>query len=410
MKLLAPLLLIATIAKAGPLPSASPESVDMSPARLKRIVPIMQGYVDRGEVSGISTAVIRHGKIVHMESVGLRDIERKLPMTRDTIFRIYSMTKPVTSVAVMILYEEGKVELTDPISKYLPQFEGMKVYVSGAGDSVVLEDANPVPTIHDLLKHTSGLGYSFGGKTVVHSLYRAAKLWDKTLTLDQFVGKLADLPLWHQPGTKWKYGRSTDVLGLLVQVVSGQQFERFLKERIFTPLEMVDTDFWVPADKLDRFANIYRWTDDQTLQPFNEGDPPPFTLPTKNPQGGSGLVSTVDDYLRFCQMLLNGGVLNEQRILMPATARFMLMDHLIPDQETAPGIGFGLGFSIVRNPARAGRMGSVGEAYWGGLANTHFWIDPKEDLVYMVWTQLFRAKALGFILQMNPLVHATLLK
>lgn len=209
MKLLAPLLLIATIAKAGPLPSASPESVDMSPARLKRIVPIMQGYVDRGEVSGISTAVIRHGKIVHMESVGLRDIERKSPMTRDTIFRIYSMTKPVTSVAVMILYEEGKVELTDPISKYLPQFEGMKVYVSGAGDSVVLEDANPVPTIHDLLKHTSGLGYSFGGKTVVHSLYRAAKLWDKTLTLDQFVGKLADLPLWHQPGTKCTVDQQT---------------------------------------------------------------------------------------------------------------------------------------------------------------------------------------------------------
>ena len=408
-KIVAQLFLISTMVIAKPLPNASPESVDMSSDRLRRIVPVMQGYVDDSLVSGITTAVMRHGKIVHLESVGLRDIERKLPMTRDTIFRIYSMTKPITSVAVMILYEEGKFELTDPVSEYLPQFEDINVYVSGTIDSLKSEAADPVPTIQDLIRHTSGLTYPWG-ETVVDSLYRAADLWNRELNLDQLVTKVAGLPLQYPPGTEWHYSTSIDVLGLLVQVVSGQPFEIFLEERIFAPLGMVDTGFYVPANKLGRFANNYTWTDDENLELADEGNPPRYTVPPKAPSDGGGLVSTVDDYLRFCQMILNGGELDGNQVLMPATVRFMLIDHLKPDQKVRPGVGFGLGFGIVRNPAMAGRIGNVGEASWGGAANTFFWIDPEEDLVYMVWTQLFPWGIRDFRHQMHPLVHAALLK
>jgi CubicO group peptidase (beta-lactamase class C family) len=285
----------------------------------------------------------------------------------------------------------------------------MKVYVSGTVDSLTLEAADPVPTVHDLIRHTSGLTYPWG-ETVVDSLYRAASIWDRELTLEQFVAKVASLPLQHQPGTEFHYSTSIDVLGLLVQVLSGQPFEDFLEERIFTPLGMVDTGFYVPKDKLDRFANNYRWTDEEILELADEGDPPQYTVPPKFPSGGGGLVSTVDDYLRFCQMILNEGELGGQRVLMPATVQFMLADHLKPDQEVGPGFGFGLGFGILRNPALNSRIGSVGEASWGGAANTFFWIDPKEDLVYMVWTQLFPWGIRDFRHQMHPLVHAALLE
>ena len=412
-KIVASLLMMSIAAQAEPLPDVSPKSVGMSSDRLGRIVPVMQGYVDRGEVSGITTAVTRHGKIVHMESVGLRDIESKLAMTRDTIFRIYSMAKPITAVAAMILYEEGKFKLTDPVADYLPQFEDVKVYVSGTVDSLELIAADPVPTIHDLLRHTSGLTYG-GEKTAVNSLYGAADLWNRELTLEQQVAKLADLPLQHQPGTAFEYSMSFDVLGLLVQVISGQPFEIFLEERIFAPLGMVDTGFYVPKNKLDRFAINYQWTDEETLKPVDEDDPPEYTVPPKRPGGGGGLVSTVDDYLRFCQMMLNGGELDGQRVLMPATVRFMRMNHLKPDQEMVtgygPGGGYGLGFAVLLNPAMNGRIGNVGEVAWGGLAKTFFWIDPKEDLVYMVWTQLFRSGIPDFVTKMHPLVHAALLK
>jgi len=397
----------------GEIPSTTPESVGMSSDRLGRIVPVMQGYVDRGEVSGITTAVMRRGKIVHMESVGLRDIELKLPMTRNTIFRIASMSKPITAVAAMILYEEGKFVLTDPIADYLPQFKNMQVYVSGTEDNLELVPANPVATIHDLLRHTAGL--HGGGEPVIDSLYRAAGIdfWNREFTLEQMIAKLGKLPLHHQPGTTYEYSRAFEVLGLLVQVITSQPFEVFLEERIFAPLGMVDTGFYVPNNKLDRLATLYQWTDDETLEPFDEGDPPHFTVPPKNPWGGGGLVSTVDDYLRFCQMILNGGELDGQRVLMPATVRFMQMNHLKPEQgshpSAGPGVGTGLGFKVLLSPAMNGRIGNAGAVNGGGAANTFYWIDPKEDLVYMVWTQLFPWGIRDFRHKIHPLVHAALL-
>jgi len=392
---------------ADPLPIVSPESVGLSSERLERIAPIMQNYVDAGQVSGINTAVMRRGKIVHMESFGLRDIEGKLPMQRDTIFRIYSMSKPITTVAVMILYEEGKFELSDRVADFIPQFEDVQVYKSGTVVNLELEPANPAPTIHDLIRHTSGLTYPWG-QSPVDTLINMANIWNPEFTLEQFVTTLADLPLLHQPGTKFQYSTSIDVLGYLVQVLSGMPFENFLQERIFSPLGMVDTGFYVPADKLDRFADNYQWTENETLQRIDEGDPPRYTVPPKAPSGGGGLVSTVDDYLRFCQMILNKGELDGQRILMPRTVRFMLMDHLNPDQQSGRGQGFGLGFGILRNPAQAERIGSVGEASWSGAANTFFWIDLQEELVYMVWTQLMPWGIRDFRHQMHPLVHGAI--
>ena len=400
----ASLILATTVAESKPLPGGTPESVGMSSKRLDRIAPIMQEYVDDGHVSGISTAVARRGKIVHVASVGMRDIERKLPMTRDTIFRIHSMTKPITSVAVMILYEEGRFPLTDPVSKYLPQFEKTQVYVSGTTDSLQLEAPENGPTIQDLLRHTAGLG---GGQTVVDSLFRAADLRNRELTLHQVVERLGTVPLNHQPGTQFLYGMSTDVLGFLVQVVSGQPVEVFLEERIFSPLDMVDTGFYVPANKLDRFAHNYKWTDDETLERIDEGEPPRYTVPPKSPSGGGGLVSTVDDYLRFCQMIVNEGELDGERILMPATVRYMLLDHLDPEQTVFDlPFGFGLGFGILRDPVRFGHVSNVGQAAWGGAANTFFWIEPDEELISIAWTQLMPFGTRDFYKKMYPLVHA----
>jgi CubicO group peptidase (beta-lactamase class C family) len=402
------LTLISTVVSAEPLPSGSPESVGLSSERLARIVPVMQAYVDAGHVSGITTAVVRRGKIAHLESVGLRDIERKLPMKRDTIFRIYSMSKPITTVAAMILYEEGKFELREPVAQFLPQFKDVRVYKSGSVDSLVLEKPGRSMRVHDLMRHTSGLMYGWG-KTPVDSLYKAAKIWDRELTLEQFGDRIAGLPLRFEPGEKWAYGVSIDILGLLVEVVSGQPFEDFLQERIFAPLGMVDTGFYVPAGKLDRFATYYRWRDEE-LKPVDERDPPRYTLPPKAPSGGGGLVSTVDDYLRFAQMILNGGELDGRRILGPSTIRYMLRDHLKPDQQSGTGRGFGLGFAILRDPVMNGQIGNVGDVSWSGIANTFFWIDLKEEMIGMAWTQLMPYGIQDFRHQIHPLVHAALLE
>jgi CubicO group peptidase (beta-lactamase class C family) len=329
-------------------------------------------------------------------------------MKRDTIFRIYSMSKPITTVAAMILYEEGKFELREPVAQFLPQFKDVRVYKSGSVDSLVLEKPGRSMRVHDLMRHTSGLMYGWG-KTPVDSLYKAAKIWDRELTLEQFGDRIAGLPLRFEPGEKWAYGVSIDILGLLVEVVSGQPFEDFLQERIFAPLGMVDTGFYVPAGKLDRFATYYRWRDEE-LKPVDERDPPRYTLPPKAPSGGGGLVSTVDDYLRFAQMILNGGKLDGRRILGPSTIRYMLRDHLKPDQQSGTGRGFGLGFAILRDPVMNGQIGNVGDVSWSGIANTFFWIDLKEEMIGMAWTQLMPYGIQDFRHQIHPLVHAALLE
>lgn len=400
-------IVIPTLVRGEPLPSVTPESVGLSSERLERIGPVMQAYVDSGWVSGITTAIVRKGKVAYFESVGLRDIEGKRPMERDTIFRIYSMTKAVTTVAAMMLYEEGAFELNEPVGQFIPAFKHTRVYESGSGEDMVLVEPKRPIRVHDLMLHTSGLGYGWG-RSPVDSLYRAADLWGGSRTLRQLGDTLAGLPLKSHPGDQWHYGTSTDVLGLLVEVVSGQPLEDFLRERLFEPLEMVDTGFYVPAEKLDRFAHYYRWKDNQ-LQRIDNGDPPGFTVPPKAPSGGGGLVSTVDDYLRFTQMILNGGELDGVRILGKSTVDYVLRDHLPPDLRSGRGAGFALGFGYMRDPAAAGRIGDVGEVYWSGIANTFYTINPARDLVYMVWTQLRPHGIRDFRHQIHPLVHGALL-
>ncbi len=367
---------------------ASPESVGMSSERLAKIAPVMQEYVDDGKLAGLATFIARKGQVVHHETYGMADIAAKKPITRETIFRIYSMTKPVTAVAAMMLYEEGKLSLKDPVSKYIPAFKNTKVFVGGTMANPQLEAPRQEMRIIDLLLHTSGLIYGWGN-SAVDSLYREKKIlrWDDSP--EEKMSKLAEIPLRHQPGTKYQYGVSTDVLGYLIQVVSGMPFDQFLQERIFQPLKMNDTGFHVPAEKLDRFATRYQLTKDNPLAIGDRPEDSRYRKPPSMPSGGGGLVSTMADYFRFAQMILNKGELDGVHILGRKTVEYMLMDHLPDGEQIGPGFGMGFGFGILTDPVEYGRMSTSGSARWSGAANTFFWIDPQEELIFMVWTQLF---------------------
>jgi CubicO group peptidase (beta-lactamase class C family) len=348
----------------------------------------MQGYVDDGKAAGITTAVMRHGKVAHLESVGWRDLENNLPMRPDTICRIASMIKPITSVATMMLYEEGKILLTDPVSEYLPQFKDVQVNVAGTADDPQLEPPNSGPTIQDLLRHTAGL-----------TLHQAAEVARPGLTREEMLARWATVPLEYQPGEGYNYHPSYSLLPYLVETVSGLSFDEFIHEKILSPLGMMDTRRGVPTEKLDRFAKLYDWTTNQRL-----------TVATDEPAEWQGATSTAIDYLRFCQMILNGGELDGERILMPATVRLMLMDHLKPELHPGnPGKGYGLGFGVVRDPVLMGQVGSVGEANWAGANTTFFWIDRKADLIYMLFSQLEPRNPWKFMKRMPPLAHAACL-
>ena len=386
------------------LPGAKPESVGMSSDRLDRIVPAMTSFVDDEEVPGLITVVARRGKVVHFETYGSMDREAKKSMRPDTVFRMYSMTKPVTGTAIMILYEEGKVTLTDPISKYLAEFKDMTVYVGEENGEVVTEPANKPITIKHLLTHTSGITYDFWPHAV-GTIYKNAGLdiqsaYNNELDLEAYVKIVAEQPLVSQPGEAWEYGLNMDVLGRLVEVVTGQRFGDFMTERIFDPLGMVDAGFQITDDQLDRFAANYA--------PSPRGgmiliDPPKTSLYRKDISlhlGGAGLVCTAADYLRFAQMLANGGELDGVRILSPTTVDLMMSNHLpsalgeLPLGTLFPGVqGLGFGFcgSVVTNVAAMGMAGSTGEYSWGGAASTDFWIDREQELVGMVLTQLLPA-------------------
>ena len=366
------------------LPRAIPEEVGMSAARLKRIAPVMQRHIDEGTISGALTMIAREGKLVHFEKLGLRDIAAAKPMEFDTIFRIYSMTKPITSVAVMMLYEEGHFQLNSPVSAFIPAFKDMKVY---SEDQTEIFDAEPEMTIKHLLTHTSGLIYGGDRESPIDKAYQKANFYDATL--ESMAQKLGDIPLLHHPGTAWNYGMSTDVLGYLVEVVSGMPFETFLQTRIFEPLGMVDTAFSVPEEKADRYATLYEPTETGGIQvveqaPVSTG---PLSFP---PSGGAGLQSTAADYLRFCQMLLNNGELDGERLLGSKTVELIRINHI--DDAWQPlereGCGFGLGFAVVTDLAGTQALGSEGTFSWGGLARTTFWIDPVEELVAIFMTQL----------------------
>ena len=361
------------------LPTASPQHVRMSPEKLAGVKPAVQALVEDEKIAGASVVVARKGSIVLSETFGMVDMEAQKPMQTDTIFRFYSMTKPITSVAVMMLYEEGKLKLDEPVSRYIPEFEGLKVYA----DSGEHEDPARPMSVRDLLRHTSGLTYGYFGNTPVDKMYRSRNVLGRQSSLEDMAGKLSEIPLLYQPGTKWHYGVSTDVLGYLVQKVSGQSLDVFFKERIFKPLKMRDTAFHVPRQKVDRFAVCYGPKVDGGLKVVDEPLKSEYLRKPALFSGGGGLVSTARDYMRFCQMLLNKGQLDGTRLLQVETVEMMTSNQLPDGVTRGESGGFGLGFSVQTVEGTS----PVGEYGWGGMASTHFWISPKDELAVVALSQ-----------------------
>jgi len=362
---------------------AEPEEARLTAAGLSRLTAVMQREVDARRVPGISMLIARGGKVGYRRDIGaLRPGGPALP--GDAIFRIYSMTKPIVSVALMMLVEEGRLFISDPLAKFVPEFANAKVGVEKDGKLELVAAERPI-TVQDLLRHTSGLTYAFTGVSAVQRLYAKARLGAPDLTNAQLVAALAKLPLIDQPGTSWDYGHSTDVVGRIIEIVSGQSLGAFLQERILTPLGMSDTAFFVPPDKQDRVAKPFAKDPDT-------GESVTLTE-TNFESGGGGLWSTMDDYERFVQMLYLGGALGNTRLLGRKTLEFMTADHLGPHVRIgttfllAPGHGFGLGFAVRREVGLAPTPGTPGEFFWGGIAGTAFWIAPKEELIAMMMIQ-----------------------
>ena len=374
------------------LARVAPEEVGMSSDRLERLNGAMQGLVDDGLLAGITTMISRQGKIAHFGTFGHQNIEDGVEMSEDTIFRIYSMTKPITGVALMILYEEGKFRLSDPVHRYIPEFEGLVVAKEdGPNGQPITEPADHPMTIRELMAHTAGLSYGIFSDTQVDGMYREAGIIvDPDQDLKGMIDALSKIPLLYQPGSRWHYSVAVDVQGYLVEVLSGQPFDEFLNERVFGPLGMNDTAFHVAADKADRFSQVYTHDEEgNLLAQEGFGGRRSYFDPPAHLSGGGGLVSTTMDYMRFSQMLLNGGELDGVRILAPSTVKLMHMNHLPRElKEMSPGTGFGLDFAVVLDPVAADGI-SKGEYYWGGAAGTWFWIDPKEDLVFVGMIQHF---------------------
>ena len=374
----------------GELPVASPESVGMSSAKLKEARAAAQALVDQKEIAGAVLAVARRGKVVQLEAVGLMAAGGDKPMQSDTIFRIFSMTKPVTTVAAMMLVEAGTIQLDDPVAKYLPEFKDLRVH-TGKGDETV--EARRPMTVRDLMRHTSGLTYGTITLTPVDLLYRKHKVLDPGDSLQDLVTKLGKIPLLFQPGRRFQYGVSTDVLGRVVEVASGQPLDVFFAERIFKPLDMKDTGFTVPDEKLTRFAALHAGGKGE-LKVTETAAESRYRKPPRFLSGGGGLVSTARDYLRFCQMLLNGGELEGARLLRAETVKEMIRNHL-PEEAMPlalgllkfPGVGFGLGFGVVVTAEQAKLAAVVGEYFWGGAASTHFWISPRHELTVLAFEQ-----------------------
>ncbi len=369
----------------------------MNAAALQKLDALVTRDAAAGRLPGAVIVLYRDGKVVHDKTIGVRDPQNPSPMTSDAIFRIYSMSKPIVSVGVMMLVEDGKVQLQAPISRYLPEFGNQKLGIEkkdAAGNPVLELVPSPrQPTVQDLLRHTSGLTYGVFGKSLIKTEYLKAGVEGVNLSNTDFSKRIATMPLASVPGTTWEYSRSTDVLGALIERVSGQTLGVYLQQRILGPLGMKDSGFSVPADKLGRVAEPFK-LDPDSKQPVNLID---ITKPPVYESGGGGMVSTAADYLRFCRMMLNGGELDGVRILSPKTVASMMSDHLgedviraskVPGVNTGylpgPGYGFGLGFAVRIAPGESASASSVGESNWGGLGGTAFWIDPKEKLI-AIW-------------------------
>jgi CubicO group peptidase (beta-lactamase class C family) len=387
--------------RAGELPQASPESQGVSPAKLAAAEKAVQELIDKKEYAGAITLVARNGKIVEWKTYGMRDLANNKPMEKDTIVRIYSMSKPITTAAAMTLYEEGKFQLDDPVSKFIPELKGLRVYV-GPGDKT--EPARREITIRDLMRHTSGFTYGLFGVSDVDKMYLTKGVFNPRTNLQQFVSRVAALPLKYQPGTKFNYSVSTDVLGRVIEVVSGQTLDAYFAEKIFKPLDMVDTGFYVPAEKAARLAVNYG-PDRTHAEPLKVVDDPAKSPYLKSPaflSGGGGLVSTARDYARFCQMMLNGGELDGTRILKAETVAEMTKNQLpaealpmtMPSPTAMPdkSLAFGLGFGVRTSASASDPSVVAGEYFWGGYASTGFVICPKNQTVVIALAQFLPLK------------------
>jgi len=363
-----------------PLPLAKPESIGLFAPALQRMSDVLRREIDNGTIPGATIMVARRGQIGWFDALGKQSPSQGAAMTQDTIFRIFSMTKPVVSVGVMMLLEEGHFLLDEPIAKFIPEFANQKVGVENDGRLDLVPLKRPI-TIQDLLRHTSGITYEHTGNALVQQLYQQSRVRSRKLSNAEHATLVASLPLICQPGAEWNYSRSTDILGRLIEIVSGKTLGAFLKERIFIPLQMTETGFHTGAENAARLAEPFStdpWTGEK-VQLFNMLEKPVME------SGGGGLVSTTMDYARFCQMLLNAGTLDGSRIIGRKTLELMACDHLdagvkIQGTLTQPGHSFGLGFGVRTQQGIAPFMGSVGQFFWSGMGGTFFWIDPKEDL------------------------------
>ncbi len=378
-------------AATGEIAETKPEAVGFSSERLGKLDSSMQSLVDTKKLAGMVTVLARHGKIVEEKTYGYADVAGQKPMQKDTIVRIYSMTKPITGVAMMMLYEEGKWKPSDPIARYIPEFRDLKVFSGVDKDGKpTLDKPGHAPTMGELMSHSAGFTYGVFGSTPVDKMYQEAQPLGAP-TLQEFIERVSKLPLLYQPGEGWVYSVSVDIQGYLVEKLSGKPFADFLRERIFLPLGMKDTGFYVPAAKLDRVATIYQGdAGAATAMPRD----PAISQPPGMPSGGGGLYSTAGDYLRFAQMVLNGGELNGVRLLAPSSIELMRTNHVSDEVKNAkkfgiglyqmqPGLGFGYDFAILEDPLRLGSTAGKGSFLWDGVAGTWFWIDPTNDVVFV---------------------------
>ena len=408
--------------------TAEPRSVGMSAERLAKLDSYLAGYVERERLAGWSMAVLRNGQVAHASTHGMADVAAGKRMASDTIYRIYSMTKPLTSVAAMMLWEDGKLQLTDPVSKFIPSFGELKVFKRGSSTAPLFEGLTEPMRVWHLLTHTSGLTYGFLMSHVVDEMYRKAGFeWGMPpgKNLEEVCDLLAELPLLFQPGSEWNYGVSTDVLGRVVEVASGMALDEFIASRICEPLGMVDTSFYVPEDKLDRLAELYgRHPGTKKATPLSMAGAAAKSKPTCQ-MGGGGMVSTMGDYMRFADTLRRGGVADPTvggaRLLSPRTVAYMTTNHLpgnadlseigrpIFSETTQEGFGFGLGFSVLMDVARAKTAGSVGDFGWGGAASTTFHVDPVEDMVVLFMTQLMPSSTYPLRPYIRQLVRQTII-
>ncbi len=414
MKLIPAALLLALLPALAPaekpdsarhLPAASPETVGMSPTKLRLVDAKVNELIDRKRIAGASVMITRRGKLVYHKSFGLRDVENQLPMKKDTIFRIYSMTKAITSAATMILVEEGKVHLEDPLSKYLPEYKMARVWKDGKAVAPEMD-----PTVRDLLCHTAGYSYGATGIPELDQLHRAAGPFMETESLTEFVRRMSAVPMAFEPGQRWLYGISTDLLGAVVERASGKPLGQFLDERLFEPLGMNDTGFALPADKRKRMAVVYHSNKRGTLT-RHERNTFTYSERTRMHSGGGGLASTIGDYARFLQMIANQGELGGTRFLKKATVAEMTRNQLTGSampisfpNNVRHGTGFGLGFCVKVEHTAWNKAGRLGEYGWGGMLSTHYWISPRDELVVVTMEQTL---PYDFLLEnaLKPLIY-----